>query len=153
MKLAEAPRLRADMQKNIASLRGRIAANAVVQEGEQPAEDPEHLLLEGAGVIGDLARLMFRINACNLSAKLEDGCSLTEAIAKRDALIPQHAPLEAALEGTRNGLGRYSAREIKWVATSYAKQLQKQADDVSKSIREMNARIQEANWKVELPDE
>jgi hypothetical protein len=28
--------------------------------------------------------------------------------------------------------------------------LQKQADDLSKSIRELNALIQEANWRAEL---
>jgi len=153
MKLAEAPLLRADMQKKIASLRGRIAASALGQEGEQPNEDPEKLLRKTAGVFNELERLLFRINACNRGSQRADGRSLTEAIAKRDALVQQRALLEAAVEGTRNGSGRYSAREIKWVATLDARKLQKQADDVSKSIRELNARIQEADWKVELPDE
>ncbi|MBB6428628.1 DIP1984 family protein [Algisphaera agarilytica] len=36
MKLAEALMLRSDQEKKIASLRERIAANAVVQEGETP---------------------------------------------------------------------------------------------------------------------
>ena len=40
MKLAEALLLRGDMQKKLASLRERIGQNAVVQEGEQPHEDP-----------------------------------------------------------------------------------------------------------------
>ena len=43
MKLAEALLLRADMQKKLASLRERIVANAVVQEGDKPHEDPEKL--------------------------------------------------------------------------------------------------------------
>src|SRR5262245_46101487 len=41
---------------------------------------------------------------------------------------------------------RYGVREIKWVATLEVAKLQKQADDLSKSIRELNALIQEANW-------
>ncbi len=43
MKLAEALQLRADIQKKLASLRERIKQNTVVQEGENPSEDPNEL--------------------------------------------------------------------------------------------------------------
>ena len=46
MKLAEALILRADLQKRLEQLRQRLILNAQVQEGEQPAEDPESLLRE-----------------------------------------------------------------------------------------------------------
>ena len=45
MKLAEALSERADIQKRIQQLRSRLRRNALVQEGEKPAEDP-HALLE-----------------------------------------------------------------------------------------------------------
>src|SRR5688500_9757054 len=86
VKLAEALLLRADMQKKIASLRERIVANAVVQEGEKPNEDPNELLLEASGVMSDLESLIGRINKTNLAARLADGRSLTEAIARPDHL-------------------------------------------------------------------
>jgi hypothetical protein len=49
MKLAGALLLRGDMQKKLASLRERVAQNAVVQDGETPHEDPNQLLEEGSG--------------------------------------------------------------------------------------------------------
>ncbi len=48
MKLAEALLLRADLQKKTSSLRERIVANAVVQEGDEPREDPKALLKRSA---------------------------------------------------------------------------------------------------------
>ena len=46
MKLAEALHLRADLQKRIAQLGERLQANAKVQEGDEPSEDPALLLSE-----------------------------------------------------------------------------------------------------------
>jgi hypothetical protein len=51
MKLAEALLLRADVQKKLASLRERVAKNAVAQEGDKPHEDPDKLLKESFGVL------------------------------------------------------------------------------------------------------
>ena len=150
VKLAEALLLRADMQKKIASLRERIVANAVVQEGEKPNEDPNELLLEATGVLSDLESLVGRINKTNLAARIADGRSLTEAIARRDHLVQRHALLAAAAAGSRKEPDRYGVREIKWVATMEVKKLQKQLDDLGKNIRELNTAIQEANWKVVL---
>lgn len=152
MKLAEALLLRADMQKKVASLRERIVANAVVQEGEKPSEDPDELLLEAVGALQDLESLVARINHTNLAAKLADGRTLTDAIARRDRLVQQHALLTAAAAGSRKEPDRYGVREIKWVASMDVKKLQKQSDDLAKNIRELNAGIQEANWKVSLID-
>ena len=43
--------------------------------------------------------------------------------------------------------------EIKWVATVDVSKLQKQSDDLAKRLREVNALIQETNWRAELaPD-
>lgn len=150
LKLAEALLLRADMQKKVASLRERVVANAVVQEGEKPNEDPNQLLLEATGALSGLEVLVARINKTNLTAKLPDGRTLTEAIAKRDALVQQHALLQAAAAGSRKEPDRYGVREIKWVAMMDVRKLQKQCDDLARSIRELNGAIQETNWKVVL---
>lgn len=150
MKLAEALLLRADQQKKIASLKERIVANAVVQEGEAPHEPPDELLKEAFGVVSELEELVTRINQTNLAAKLADGRSLTEAIARRDALAQKHALLTAAIAGCRKEPERYGVREIKWKATFDVVKLQKQADDLAKNLRELNAQIQQANWSAEL---
>src|SRR5262249_43539102 len=129
MKLAEALLLRSDMQKKIASLRERIVANAVVQQGDKPHEAPDKLMKEAFGVIADLESLVAAINEVNLKAKLPDGRTLTQAIAHRDRLAADHALLTAAIAGSRKQPDRYGVREIKWVATMEVAKLQKQADD------------------------
>jgi hypothetical protein len=150
MKLAEALLLRSDLQKKIASLRERIVANAVVQEGDKPHEAPDTLMKEAFGVLGELEDIITRINATNLDTKLPDGRTLTQAIARRDTLGAQHALLIAAIGGCRKEPDRYGVREIKWVATLEVAKLQKQADDLAKTIRELNGLVQKANWDAEL---
>jgi hypothetical protein len=150
MKLAEALLLRADLQKKIASLRERIVANAVVQEGDKPHEAPDQLMKEAFGVLKELEALISNVNKANLTTKLSDGRTLTDAIARRDTLVQEHALLLAAIAGCRNEPARYGVREIKWVTTMEVGKLQKQADDLAKNIRELNALIQQANWSAEL---
>lgn len=152
MKLAEALMLRADLQKKVASLKERVVANAVVQQGDQPHEAPVELISSANGVLDELETLVTRINTANLGTRLDDGMTMTQAIARRDTLIQRHALLIAAIGGTRREPARYGMSEIKWVATLEVAKLQKQADDLSKSIRELNARIQAANWATELVD-
>jgi hypothetical protein len=120
VKLAEALLLRADLQKKVASLRDRCVANAVVQEGEVPHEDPQSLLMTAFGVLDQLEELVSRINRTNLAATLPDGRTLTAAIAHRDRLIQAHSLLQATVAGCRRSpsvtaSGRSSGRRrSKW---------------------------------------
>lgn len=150
MKLAEALLLRGDVQKKLASLRERIARNALLQEGSAPHEDPNALLHEATAVIGELEALVVKINVANLSNKLPDGRTLTVAIAFRDSLMQRHSLLQSAIAATQKEPDRYSVREIKWVAAVDVAKLQKQSEDLSRQIRELNASIQETNWKIEV---
>ena len=152
MKLAEALLLRADLQKKIASLRDRIVANAVVQEGDAPHENPSDLMKQAVGALGDLEALVTKINRANLKTKTARGKTLTEAIAHRDMLAAQHALYVAAIAGSKKEPDRYSSREIKWVATLEVAKLQKQTDDLAKKLRDLNADIQKANWAADLGD-
>ncbi len=45
---------------------------------------------------------------------------------------------------------RITRSEVKYVATINVAEIQKRADDLAKSYRELDARIQEMNWKTEL---
>jgi hypothetical protein len=150
VKLAEALLLRADMQKKLASLRERVVANAVVQANDKPHEEPNALLRQAFGVASDLEKLIVQINTANMKTKLPDGRTLTEAIARRETLVLEHALLVAAIAGTHKEPERYSSREIKWVATLAVPKLQKQVEDLAKTLRELNGAIQETNWKAVL---
>jgi hypothetical protein len=138
MKLAEALLLRGDAQKKLTTLRERIMRNALLQEGSTPHEDPNALLREAEGVIAELEALVVRINVANLSTTLPD------------SLAQRHALLQSAIAATQKEPDRYSAREIKWVAAIEVGKLQKQSDDLSRQIRELNTRIQETNWATEI---
>ncbi len=150
MKLAEALLLRADMQTKLARLRERTVANVLTQQGDKPHEAPDKLMREAMGLISDLETLIAQINRTNAKSKSKDGRTLMEQIAARDALKLRHAFLEATIAGTKREPDRYSAREIKWVAQVDVAKLQKQVEDTAKQLRELNAQIQESNWKIEL---
>lgn len=150
MKLAEALILRSDLNKKLVSLKERLTRFAVVQEGDQPHEDPQELFAEACGAAATLRDLVIRIETANQAAKLSDGRSVSQALAERDYLIQSHAFVNALIEGTKKEPDRYGMKEIKWVATISVKDYQKKLDDYAKAIRDINVKIQEANWKHEL---
>ena len=72
MKLAEALQMRADLQRRISQLSGRLHNNARVQEGERTPEDPDQLLMELEDCFDELETLMARINLTNSLTLLPD---------------------------------------------------------------------------------
>ena len=85
MKLAQALSDRANLQTRIEVLRERLVANAKVQEGEAPAEDPAELMAQLEDCTTALETLITRINLTN-AATLADGETLTAKLARRDCL-------------------------------------------------------------------
>ncbi len=150
MKLAEALLLRADQKKKLASLRERITRNAVVQEGELPSEKVEDLLKSANGVMQEQMITVQSINAANQTKKLADGRLLAVVLAERDNLVHQHSLITAAIQATHKDVDRYGQKEIKWLPQFNIAGMQKRADDLSKSIREINVVIQSANWQIDV---
>ena len=75
MKLAEALSERADIQKRMQQLCARLRRNALVQEGEKPAEDPHALLEEYGRLCERYEELIRRTNLTN--AATTDGGEIT----------------------------------------------------------------------------
>ena len=150
MKLAEALLIRADQKKKLLSLRERIAQNVRIQEGETSAETADDLIAQAFALLKEHQLLTLQIDRANAKAKLADGRQLADALAERETLVQQHSLLLAAIAATRQKADRYSYREIKWVVQVNVAALQKQADDLSAKLRELNARIQEANWQIDI---
>ena len=149
MKLAEALNQRADLQKRIAQLRERLSNNVKVQEGDQPAEKPEDLFKELEGSLDQLKDLIVRINRTNQGTVWE-GKTLTEIIAGKDVLSMHLGALRATLEAANVRSDRYSRNEIKFVRTVDVNDLQRKVDNLSKELRELDSRLQQANWMTEL---
>ena len=149
MKLAEALNQRADLQKRIAQLKERLSNNAKVQEGDEPAEKPADLFTELDGSLRELERLIVRINRTNQETVWE-GKTLTEMIAGKDVLSLQLSVLRSVLEAANVRSDRFSRNEIKFVRTIDVNALQKQVDDLSRDLRELDSKLQQANWMTEL---
>ncbi|PIE47048.1 MAG: septicolysin [Gammaproteobacteria bacterium] len=150
MKLAEALLIRADMQKQLTSLKSRIESNIQVQEGETPDETPTELMITAQQLNNDLHTLIGKIQRTNASVKLDNGRTMLDLLVERDMLLERHRIIMSALKEARELNQRYSLREIKWIVTVPVKDLQKQADDVSTKIRQVNTKIQSANWLIDL---
>lgn len=149
MKLAEALQERADLNRRVQQLQQRLGSNAIVQEGESPAEDPKELLAELDGCITNLEQLIARINLTNCHT-LVDGQSLTALLARRDALkLKLSAYRDLAYSASQ--VGRRATRtEIKLLGTVDVKGLQKQVDGMANELRLLDNSIQAANWATDL---
>lgn len=150
MKLAEALLLRSDQQKKLASLKQRINANVLVQEGDTPSEDPNELMQQVFALTYETQGLILQIHRTNAQAILSDGRLLLELLMQRDELVERHKIITGAIANTHRETDRYSTREIKWQKVIPVASLQKQADDISAKLRDLNITIQAANWQIDM---
>ncbi|WP_312173442.1 DIP1984 family protein [Microbacterium sp.] len=154
MKLAEALTARADLQRRIEQLRVRITANARYQEGEEPAEDAAALLVEADSDLARLRDLIRRINATNSRLDLGADGTMTDALAARDVLRLRHSLLvdAAAAASGASTVFRQMRSELRQLAALPVADLRAQADAAAKELRELDNRIQQANWTRELEE-
>ena len=150
MKLAEALILRADCQKRIEQLRQRLLRSAKVQEGEQPPEDPQALIAELEATVNELTDLIKKINKTNSLTTLEDNMSITDALAQRDTLSLKRSVYDSLVNAAAVTSNLYSRSEIKSFSTVNITELQSQINRLSREYRELDTKIQEANWTTEL---
>lgn len=156
MKLAEALALRADAQKRFEQLRTRAQASARYQEGEEPPEESAELIREADAVLVELEDLIRRINRTNAATDLAPGLTITDAIAQRDVLRLRHSLFstvaDAAAGKASGGMQRQLRSELRQVAAVPVADLRGQADDAARAHRELDTRIQQRNWEVDLVD-
>ena len=149
MKLAEALQERADLNRKIEQLDNRLKNNALVQEGEKTDEDPKTLLKELDDCVERLEKIMADINLTN-SQTFVEGKSLTEIIARKDALMRKLTVYRSLISQAGYKTMRARGSEIKILSTVNVASLQKKADDISKEIRQLDNTLQENNWKSDL---
>ncbi|GAB3107079.1 DIP1984 family protein [Streptomyces calidiresistens] len=154
MKLAEALAERAEATRRVEQLRSRVMGNARYQEGETPAEDAAGLLAEADEVSGRLETLIRRINRTNAAVRMEDGGTLSDALAHRDVLRLRHSVVTAAADaaaGTgERGYGRQLRSELLMLSALPVAELRARADVLAREIRGVDVRIQRTNWEVDL---
>ncbi len=150
MKLAEALVLRADLQRRVGQVRERLNASALVQEGDQPPEQPQALLSELDEMLAQLNRLIVQINQTNVRTRINGGETLTEALARRDMLDLRLQVLKQVADTAAQRIDRYGRSEIKRVATVDVGALRRDIDQIARQRRELDTAIQATNWTTEL---
>ena len=149
MKLAEALQERADLNLKIEELKKRLNNAVLVQEGEEPAEDPAELLRELDDAVQRLETLMAAINLTNSRARV-NGMTLTQLIARKDALTVQLSAYRNLVYTAGQNTSRARGTEIRVKALLKASELQKKADQLARELRQTDNLLQETNWKTKL---
>ena len=142
---------RAGLNRKIEQLKDRLCSNALVQEGEKPVENPETLKRELDESVSRLTWLMARINLTNCRT-MADGMTLTELIAKKDALLVKlHAYRDVVYAGSQTA---YRARntEIRIQSAVSVPAWQAEVDRMAKEVRELDNRLQQSNWTTDLTE-
>ena len=158
MQLAEALLLRADRMRTYQQLRERIDGSARYQEGEKPPEDAQELIGACSSVLDELERLIRQMNRTNASSQMQDGRSISDALAERDVLRLRYSLLSGAADaasgsGRRGIFQRARASELKVVTDLDIRALRQQAADIARRTRELDAQIQQVNWTMELVEQ
>ncbi|WFD37061.1 uncharacterized protein MJAP1_000002 [Malassezia japonica] len=150
MKLAEALAERAEAQRQYEQLQQRILRVARVQEGDEPAEDPEELLTEANKVLDRLDLLIRRINKTNTETKFDEKYSLTDAIAFRDMALKRRKLYSDLATKASTSQDRYTRTEVRYISTVKVKDMQARVDQLAKEYRELDTKIQRLNWEADL---
>ena len=150
MKLAEALSIRKDLQKRIQQIGKRLEDNVKVQEGDEPAEDPNELMKELDECLNRLEELIWRINLTNVKTVNEAGKTVTQLMAEKDVLTLRISTLRNTFDRASSQRERYSHSEIKMVTIVDVKQLSKQIDEYSAALRKLDMEIQTLNFQTEL---
>ena len=148
MKLAQALSIRADLQRRINQLRTRLKDSSKVQEGDLPAEQLTDLFQELDACLVQWEDMVFRINQTNIKT-LYEGKSITRMIARKDRLAQRVAINQELLKHVME-TERYGRNEIRYVRQVDVTALRKETDCFAKELRELDLKLQELNWAVDL---
>ena len=151
MKVAEALAQRADLQRRLEQLKQRLVKNARIQEGDKPEEDPVELQSELDKSAQELTVLIQRINRTNSASRFGDR-TLADALAERDVLKIRYNAYRELATAASTTQGRTTRSEVKFISTVSVAATQRKSDDLARQYRELDTRIQEADWLTTLLD-
>ncbi|ANZ75563.1 BA75_03277T0 [Komagataella pastoris] len=159
MKLAEALIIRKDIYKNLKQLENRIRRNITIQEGTSAPENSTALLKEYNEQHKEYVGLVVKINLTNAKVSLnfyhpieekEVEATMTEALALRDYLKERSSALREFAAEASSSRTVLTRTEVRFKTTMKASDIQKEQDRTSKLLRQLDLKIQEKNWNVEL---
>lgn len=153
MKLGEALNERARLAKAVSEGRDILDSCLVTQEGEAPVVTPDNLLNDALINVIKIENLVAQINKTNSATTLEDGRTLTEALAHRDGLAAQIALYEHVMRKLSDNdpySFRRSASELKQVRHMTLGSVIIERDKLAQERRALDAQLQTLNWTTDL---
>jgi len=110
------------------------------------------LLGEVDRLITELTRLIRQINRTNTTVRLDDGRTIADAIADRDDLKLRHSILNGLIQSAVIRQDRFTKSEVRFQTTIDVAALQQRVDDLAQAYRELDTKIQAANWLFDLSE-
>lgn len=150
MKLAEALLQRKACQSRIEVLRTNLLRYAKVQEGEITPENPKDIAKDIDITLEELYGYISRINRTNSETAFDEKLSISDALAYRDVLEKKYKIIRHLIETATELTNRYSKQEIKILSNIDVPAFEKRANEIAKEFRELDIKIQEKNWLVDL---
>ncbi len=152
MTLAELLLERGELKKRVSELENRVITNVKFEEGQESYEDPELLLEKLSSTYSKLETLIEKTNRANATSTIDSGETIEQLIIKRQLLESKIASLKNIYEKTMNSRDRFSdyAENVKYELRIDAKSFVKNLNSLCKESRELNLKIQRANWITEV---
>ena len=100
----------------------------------------------------ELVDLVKRINKTNSNTLFANDQTVADVLAERDVLVLKRGAYGDLASTAALRQDRFTRSEVKYISTINVAGTQKRADELAKNYRELDARIQEVNWKTELVD-
>lgn len=123
--------------------------NEWILKSHRTAEEPEQLKRELDASVERLAYLISRINLTNSQTKV-DGRTLTELIARKDALILKIGVYKDIVYTGSQTSYRARNTEIKIKTAISVTDWQDEIDKMAKELRLLDNKLQENNWSTDM---
>lgn len=142
MKIAEAMVKRSDLKKRINRAASRVSNTAIIAAGDD-GSDHKAALAEWHSINNQIEQLSIKLMAANQKAKLENGMTISTALAKRDSLTR----LVEFIESIRVSV---PSRDSGYASVYNVKAARLLLDQTTKERSELDMMLQKANWSNEL---
>ncbi|MEI0526064.1 DIP1984 family protein [Brachyspira murdochii] len=150
MKLGEALLKKDEYIKRQENIKKRIKSNVVLRDDNENNENPNDLIKEYIDVNNELSDLIVKITNKEHETKLEIGISIADAINIRDKLDRELDIYKTVLKELNSKDYRNAKNEIKMKVLVNVKEIQAEADKLSKAYSDIDVIIQSANWNTDL---
>ena len=150
MKLGEALLKRDEYIKRQDDIKKRIKSNVVLRDDNENNENPNDLIKEYIDINNELSDLIMKIENKEHEIKLDIGISISEAVNIRDKLYRELEIYKTVLKELNSKEYRNAKNEIKMKVLVNVKDIQNEADKISKAYSDIDIMIQAANWNADL---